>query len=70
MLIVVNIYQKIPGKKWVRGTDSIFIQQKTEGVYCIVKDVRFYDPAMVILEINFLKAEEFGRDIWRLRISL
>lgn len=35
-----------------------------------MKDVTFSDPAMIIAKINFSKAEEFGRDIWRLRISL
>ena len=35
-----------------------------------MKDIRFSDSAMVIAEINFSEAEEFGRGIWRLRISL
>ena len=35
-----------------------------------MKDVSFSDLAVVIAEINFSKAEEFRRGMWRFRISL
>lgn len=35
-----------------------------------MKDIRFSDSAMIIAEINISEAEEFGRGIWRLRLSL